>query len=43
MKKEYQTLTVITKDTWEEGIISQTVSWRIILQVWMIEWRADCS
>ena len=43
VKKEYQILSVMTKDIWMNGIISQRVSWGIILQVWVTEWRADYS
>ena len=43
MKKEYQTLPVMAKISERNEIISQRVSWRIILQVWRAEWRADYS
>ena len=43
MKKEYQTISVMTKKSERNEIILQTISWRIILQVGMIEWSTEIS
>ena len=43
MKKEIRHCQLWQKISERNGIISQRVSWGIILQVWKTEWRADYS